>query len=326
MVWKESATVRKKRSQNKDVPESGNWMNTYGDLVTLLLCFFVLLFSFSTIDAAKWEALVRSFSGASGIITEESPGSLRSLSQNAAQRPPDFEWHRPTDPDPVPDPDPPPQQPATLPPQPSPTTEPLPSLSPTPEPTAAPEPSKTTAAPEQTTKASTQSTTRQTTEATKPKATPTPEPELDAFYADIHRYFNDHALGDSVQVVYDGSQITVRLIASVIFEPGSDRLIPQAESILRGASDIINSYLDEIGSMRTEGHTDNRFEDESEANDAFELAAARAVRVNRFILNSSNLDGSKASVSGHGSNYPVADNSTEEGRNQNNRVDIVLSG
>jgi chemotaxis protein MotB len=40
------------------------WMNTYGDMVTLLLTFFVLLFSFSTIDAKKWEEIVQSFSGA----------------------------------------------------------------------------------------------------------------------------------------------------------------------------------------------------------------------------------------------------------------------
>lgn len=36
-------------------------MNTYADMVTLLLCFFVMLFSMSTIDAEKWEAIVRSF-------------------------------------------------------------------------------------------------------------------------------------------------------------------------------------------------------------------------------------------------------------------------
>lgn len=43
-------------------PEGGaNWMDTYGDMVTLLLCFFVLLFSISTVDATKWEIIVRSF-------------------------------------------------------------------------------------------------------------------------------------------------------------------------------------------------------------------------------------------------------------------------
>ena len=30
-----------------------NWMDTYGDMVTLLLCFFVLLYSISSIDQTK---------------------------------------------------------------------------------------------------------------------------------------------------------------------------------------------------------------------------------------------------------------------------------
>ena len=36
-------------------------MDTYGDLVTLLLCFFVLLYSISTVDQAKWIQVVKSF-------------------------------------------------------------------------------------------------------------------------------------------------------------------------------------------------------------------------------------------------------------------------
>lgn len=49
----------KKRSK---APEGGaNWMDTYGDLVTLLLCFFVLLYSISTVDQAKWIQIVKSF-------------------------------------------------------------------------------------------------------------------------------------------------------------------------------------------------------------------------------------------------------------------------
>ena len=53
--------ARKKRGG--DIGEGANWMDTYGDLVTLLLCFFVLLYSFSTIDAEKWEELRGAFGG-----------------------------------------------------------------------------------------------------------------------------------------------------------------------------------------------------------------------------------------------------------------------
>lgn len=48
--------------KKKDRPTDGggNWMDTYGDMVTLLLCFFVLLFSMSSLDSKKWEVFVRS--------------------------------------------------------------------------------------------------------------------------------------------------------------------------------------------------------------------------------------------------------------------------
>lgn len=45
----------------KQESHGANWMDTYGDMVTLLLCFFVLLYSISTIDESKWKALVQSF-------------------------------------------------------------------------------------------------------------------------------------------------------------------------------------------------------------------------------------------------------------------------
>ena len=39
-----------------------SYMDTYGDLVTLLLTFFILLFSMSTVDNEKWEMLIKAFS------------------------------------------------------------------------------------------------------------------------------------------------------------------------------------------------------------------------------------------------------------------------
>lgn len=48
--------------KRKKAAEGGaNWMDTYGDLVTLLLCFFVLLYSISSVDQAKWVQIVKSF-------------------------------------------------------------------------------------------------------------------------------------------------------------------------------------------------------------------------------------------------------------------------
>jgi len=49
--------IKKKKSGGG----GANWMDTYGDMVTLLLCFFVLLYSMSTISEENWKAIVLSF-------------------------------------------------------------------------------------------------------------------------------------------------------------------------------------------------------------------------------------------------------------------------
>lgn len=58
--------AKKKCDCKKGAPE---WMTTYGDLVTLLMCFFVLLFAFSSIDAQKFEAVMQSFQGSAGVLS-----------------------------------------------------------------------------------------------------------------------------------------------------------------------------------------------------------------------------------------------------------------
>lgn len=48
--------------KRKKSPEGGgSWMDTYGDMVTLLLCFFVLLYSISSVDQEKWRAIALAF-------------------------------------------------------------------------------------------------------------------------------------------------------------------------------------------------------------------------------------------------------------------------
>ena len=48
--------------------DTGGWINTFADLMNLLLCFFVLLFSMSTVDAQKYEAVVKSMSESINIF------------------------------------------------------------------------------------------------------------------------------------------------------------------------------------------------------------------------------------------------------------------
>ncbi|NLJ57619.1 MAG: flagellar motor protein MotB [Tissierellia bacterium] len=50
------------RKRRKDTGGGASWMETYSDMVTLLLTFFIMLYAMSTIDAQKYAAIVASFS------------------------------------------------------------------------------------------------------------------------------------------------------------------------------------------------------------------------------------------------------------------------
>lgn len=57
------------RKKQEDVPKgSPAWMNTFSDLMNLLLCFFVLLFSMSTVDSEKFEKIIASFQNTFSIL------------------------------------------------------------------------------------------------------------------------------------------------------------------------------------------------------------------------------------------------------------------
>lgn len=58
---------RRRRSGSGGGGDSG-WLTTYGDLVTLLLCFFIVLFSFSSLDIERFETLMAAFQGAIGVL------------------------------------------------------------------------------------------------------------------------------------------------------------------------------------------------------------------------------------------------------------------
>lgn len=57
------------KKKQEDPPKgSPAWMSTFSDLMNLLLCFFVLLFSMSTVDTDKLEAVVASLQSAISIL------------------------------------------------------------------------------------------------------------------------------------------------------------------------------------------------------------------------------------------------------------------
>ncbi|MDR2137155.1 MAG: flagellar motor protein MotB [Synergistaceae bacterium] len=60
--------ARKKSSADAAAPGAPLFMATYGDMVTLILCFFVLLFAMSSIDSQKFKQALISLRGSLGVM------------------------------------------------------------------------------------------------------------------------------------------------------------------------------------------------------------------------------------------------------------------
>ncbi len=73
--------MSKKKGGGDDGPTAPFWMMTYGDVMTLLLTFFVLLLSFSSIQEAKFQEAIGAMKNALGVLNSHSSV----LDQNAKQ-------------------------------------------------------------------------------------------------------------------------------------------------------------------------------------------------------------------------------------------------
>ena len=73
--------ARRKKSSGGE--GGANWMDTYGDMVTLLLTFFVMLYASSSFDEGKWQYILQAFAShgkyANTIVAPENPDSISDL-------------------------------------------------------------------------------------------------------------------------------------------------------------------------------------------------------------------------------------------------------
>lgn len=79
--------ARKKKSGGGDGGGSPAWMSTFSDLMNLLLCFFVLLFAFSSTDAEKFAEISASFKNSFSVFSggAQAIGEGKLISQGASQ-------------------------------------------------------------------------------------------------------------------------------------------------------------------------------------------------------------------------------------------------
>lgn len=121
----------------------------------------------------------------------------------------------------------------------------------------------------------------------------------------------------------DGDVIRIEMPGSSLFESGSARLRPGAVNLISDvAAEVVRTYPDQI--IGVESHTDNDPVAGNQWRNNHELSVARAMTVYDVLINRTRLQGNQLFVVGHGSNHPIVSNATQEGKQRNRRVELVV--
>jgi chemotaxis protein MotB len=129
-------------------------------------------------------------------------------------------------------------------------------------------------------------------------------------------------LEDKVEIEVNGNQTMIRLQGGATFDSGRARIKPSMVPILE---EIGRRLKTTDGDIIVAGHTDNvpiyggRFESN------LKLSIGRAAEVAEFMIDQVGIPPERISTMGFGKYRPAYTNDTEEGREKNRRVEIVLT-
>ena len=273
------------KKKQEDPPKgSPAWMATFSDLMNLLLCFFVLLFSMSSISEEKFQEFVASMSSAfsildggasaigDGILISNGVSQLNELDEyiNSTGKNADsdtssdqFEQYE----------------------------------------------ANGDAQEELYQKA------EEMLEAQRLKEN---EEKVERILEDI----NESNLGDQIEVNFTSEYVLLSLKGAFLFDSGKAAIRDEATDALDHVGAILERYGGSI--IEIEGHTDNVPMHSAQYANNNELSSARALSVFDYLLEHSSLNPAMIKHSGRGEYVPVADNGTEAGRAKNRRVEIRI--
>ncbi|WP_066683597.1 OmpA/MotB family protein [Christensenella intestinihominis] len=257
-----------KRQKKKRESKGAYWMDTYGDMVTLLLTFFVMLFASSQINEAKWIRIVQSFTGEpAGALVEP----IDPLNPTAGFAPSDY----------------------------------IPKVTPRDK----------------------EDLTAESDSEEKMEYDYKVEATFNELYSKLTQYIEEHNLGSTIIVEKDGQYIYITILEGILFDSGkADIKDETAETILNDLGNMIMESWDSVNMLKIEGHTDtDLIKQPAQFKDNRSLSSERANEVLRFLGTNCGMPNSDSIVTqGWGETRPVASNDTQEGKQQNRRVEFIL--
>ena len=292
------ARKKKPEEAKAGAPE---WMATFSDLMNLLLCFFVLLFSMSSTDTAKYneivEAITSSFSIFSGGGSALDQGILISSGVSQLNELAEYYSNLAVD-------------------------------------NTAKEDGTKGGSGKSDTDKTTENKPEDKTEEVKKEVTKDEvikkyQKELketaEKNYEKASEAINQFKLNDMVKLKMDTSYnyIGLSIDGYFLFDSGKAELKKGADVILDKAAGILMKFKG--ADIVIEGHTDNVPQTNTvKYKNNLWLSSARAMTVLEYLTEVEHMDPKKLSASGKGEYEPIASNKTPEGRQKNRRVEIKI--
>ncbi len=130
-------------------------------------------------------------------------------------------------------------------------------------------------------------------------------------------------LSDYVSVVREEHNVIFRIDSVVLFDLGKAEIKSSGKEILERFSVLLNEIDNEI---IIQGHTDDLPINTLLFPTNWELSTKRATNVVLYLIEHCSLDPGKLTATGNGEHRPIKPNSSDENRQKNRRIDIVISG
>ncbi|BBE21624.1 chemotaxis protein MotB [Arthrobacter sp. MN05-02] len=283
---------RKNRGEDHaDEHPDERWMASYMDMVTVLMCMFIVLYAMSTVDQAKFEQLRVSLATGFGAVETATVDTAEGTvvpAEYANEEGESFTGGAAlTDADPEPEMEEPGVAAAAAP-------------TPSPSPSAGGD----------------------TAEPVTDRERAVEEVEnLRALQERIDAGLKERDLAEAVRYVIDERGLTIRLVSSeTFFLPDSAQLTDQTLRILESVGPVLASIPNEVG---VEGHT-ARLPDSVPRPLDWELSTERAVNVVRHLIDTGGVPALRLSAIGYGESRPLAAGTSEAELELNRRVDIVV--
>jgi len=138
---------------------------------------------------------------------------------------------------------------------------------------------------------------------------------------DLGRELASEIANGELEVETEGNTVIIRVAEDTSFAPGSAKTLSSFKSVLAKISEVVQ---ESPGNVVVEGHTDNIPISPERFSSNWELSSSRAANVVTELISGTGLPVTRFQVRGFGETKPIASNVTSLGRAKNRRVEIII--